>query len=182
MTMWQIKKSAVDPGEGAADSGTSASDQRAARNGLARADWLIDLKVRIHRQLIERINLAMLDKLSHDRIATEISQVVGDLLEQDRAALNKTERETLVGDVLDELLGLGPLEPLLKDESITDILVNGHETVFVERRGLLEPVATRFQDEKHLLRIIQKIVSAVGRRVDESSPFVDARQIGRAHV
>ena len=175
MTMWQIKKSAVDPGEGEVDSGTSASDQRAARNGLARADWLIDLKVRIHRQLIERINLAMLDKLSHDRIATEISQVVGDLLEQDRAALNKTERETLVGDVLDELLGLGPLEPLLKDESITDILVNGHETVFVERRGLLEPVATRFQDEKHLLRIIQKIVSAVGRRVDESSPFVDAR-------
>ena len=175
MTMWQIKKSVVDPGEGPVDSGASATDQRAAKNSLARADWLIDLKVRIHRQLIERINLAMLDKLSHDRIATEISQVVGDLLEQDRAALNKAERETLVGDVLDELLGLGPLEPLLKDESITDILVNGHETVFVERRGLLEPVATRFQDEKHLLRIIQKIVSAVGRRVDESSPFVDAR-------
>jgi len=175
MTMWQIKKSVVESGEVAADPGALPMGAQAAKKDLARADWLIDLKVQIHRQLIERINLAMLDKLSKERIATEISQVVSDLLEQDRAALNRTERETLVADVLDELLGLGPLEPLLKDESITDILVNGHETVFVERRGLLERVGTRFQDEKHLLRIIQKIVSAVGRRVDESSPFVDAR-------
>src|SRR5690606_34903796 len=84
-------------------------------------------------------------------------------------------RERLVGEVLDELLGLGPLEPLLADDTITDILVNGHKTVFVERNGLLEKAPARFQDERHLLRIIQKIVSAVGRRVDESSPFVDAR-------
>ena len=175
MTMWQIKKSVNEPSEGADVPAMPAFDQQALKKDLARADWLIDLKVQIHRQLIERINLAMLDKLSHERIATEISQVVGDLLEQDRTALNRAERETLVSDVLDELLGLGPLEPLLKDESVTDILVNGHDVVFVERRGLLERVATRFQDEKHLLRIIQKIVSAVGRRVDESSPFVDAR-------
>src|SRR6185369_9198718 len=87
----------------------------------------------------------------------------------------RAERTDLIEDVIDELVGLGPLEPLLKDETINDILVNGHETVFVERHGLLERVATRFQDEKHLLRIIQKIVSAVGRRIDESSPFVDAR-------
>nr|WP_234024863.1 CpaF family protein [Tsuneonella amylolytica] len=89
--------------------------------------------------------------------------------------LNTQERQELVVEVLDELLGLGPLEPLLQDESITDILVNGYKTVFVERNGLLERVATRFQDERHLIRIIQKIVSAVGRRIDESSPFVDAR-------
>lgn len=173
--MWQVKKSIVDPSEVAEGPAAPSLKQRAAKEDLARADWLIDLKVQIHRQLIERINLAMLEKLSHERIAAEISQIVGDLLEQDRTALNRAERETLVADVLDELLGLGPLEPLLKDQSITDILVNGHDVVFVERRGLLERVATRFQDEKHLLRIIQKIVSAVGRRVDESSPFVDAR-------
>ena len=175
MTMWQIKKSVVEPDEAGPGASSPSAEQRAAGKALARADWLIDLKVQIHRQLIERINLAMLEKLPRERIATEISQIVGDLLEQDRTALNRAERETLVADVLDELLGLGPLEPLLKDESVTDILVNGHDVVFVERRGLLERVATRFQDEKHLLRIIQKIVSAVGRRVDESSPFVDAR-------
>ena len=173
--MWQVKKSVTLHDEPAAELTADASQMRAAKTIAARADWLIDLKVQIHRQLIERINLAMLEKLPRERIATEISQVVGDLLEQDRTALNRTERETLVADVLDELLGLGPLEPLLKDESVTDILVNGHDVVFVERRGLLERVGTRFQDEKHLLRIIQKIVSAVGRRVDESSPFVDAR-------
>ena len=173
--MWQIKKSAAALAEPATAPSSPTAEQRTASKALARADWLIDLKVQIHRQLIERINLAMLEKLPRERIATEISQVVGDLLEQDRTALNRTEREALVADVLDELLGLGPLEPLLKDESVTDILVNGHDVVFVERRGLLERVATRFQDEKHLLRIIQKIVSAVGRRVDESSPFVDAR-------
>ena len=173
--MWQVKKAVTANDETAAEAIVDAGQLRTASKTAARADWLIDLKVQIHRQLIERINLAMLEKLPRERIATEISQVVGDLLEQDRTALNRVERDTLVADVLDELLGLGPLEPLLKDESVTDILVNGHDVVFVERRGLLERVGTRFQDEKHLLRIIQKIVSAVGRRVDESSPFVDAR-------
>ena len=138
-------------------------------------DRMIDLKVSIHRSLLDRINLAVLDKLSREQIQAEIGEIIGELLEAQREPLNSRERGALVIDVLDELLGLGPLEPLLKDETITDILVNGHETVFVERQGLLEKVATRFQDERHLLRIIQKIVSAVGRRVDESSPFVDAR-------
>ena len=177
--MWQLKKSPsvqaeeIEPA-GPLDAVQKAAD-KASDKDRARGDWMIDLKVRIHRQLIERINLAALDNMPRERIATEISQVIAELLEQDHTALNRTERETLVVDVLDELLGLGPLEPLLKDESITDILVNGPDVVFVERRGLLERVGTRFQDEKHLLRIIQKIVSAVGRRVDESSPFVDAR-------
>ena len=138
-------------------------------------DRMIDLKVSIHRSLLDRINLSVLEKLSREQIQAEIGEIVGELLEAQREPLNSRERTALVLDVLDELLGLGPLEPLLKDETITDILVNGHETVFVERQGLLEKVATRFQDERHLLRIIQKIVSAVGRRVDESSPFVDAR-------
>ncbi|MDP3676137.1 MAG: CpaF family protein [Novosphingobium sp.] len=138
-------------------------------------DRMIDLKVSIHRSLLDRINLSALDKLSREQIQGEIGEIVGELLEAQREPLNSRERSALVLDVLDELLGLGPLEPLLKDETITDILVNGPDIVFVERSGLLEKVQTRFQDERHLLRIIQKIVSAVGRRVDESSPFVDAR-------
>ena len=173
--MWQVKKSVVQQPDIAEPAAPIAVSHKAADKERLRADWMLDLKVRIHRQLIERINLAALESLPRERIATEISQVVADLLEQDNTALNRAERESLVADVLDELLGLGPLEPLLKDQTITDILVNGHDVVFVERRGLLERVGTRFQDEKHLLRIIQKIVSAVGRRVDESSPFVDAR-------
>lgn len=181
--MWQLRKPPLDA-NGTAPSAEGEEATGAARNLPAttsdqkdqdRADWMVDLKVRIHHQLIERINLAALEKLPREQIASETGQIVGELLEADQAVLNRAERTALVDDVLDELLGLGPLEPLLKDPSITDILVNGYKTVFVERRGLLERVGTRFQDERHLLRIIQKIVSAVGRRVDESSPFVDAR-------
>lgn len=135
----------------------------------------LTLKSTIHRKLLDRINLAMLEKLSRAQIEEEVGEMVLGLLAQEDEALNAKERSQLVGEVLDELLGLGPLEPLLADDTITDILVNGYQTVFVERRGLLERVPARFQDERHLLRIIQKIVSAVGRRVDESSPFVDAR-------
>jgi len=136
---------------------------------------MIALKVKIHQQLLNRINLSLLDKLPREQISDEISDIVSEILSSDGEVLNRTERTALCSDVLDELLGLGPLEPLLKDETINDILVNGHRSVFVERSGLLEKATTRFQDERHLLRIIQKIVSAVGRRVDESSPFVDAR-------
>ncbi|WP_435200565.1 CpaF family protein [Qipengyuania sp. 902] len=113
--------------------------------------------------------------MSREQIEEEIGDIILALLLEEDAALNGAERKRLTGEVLDELLGLGPLEPLLADESVTDILVNGHRDVFVEKFGLLERASVRFQDERHLLRIIQKIVSAVGRRVDESSPFVDAR-------
>jgi len=135
----------------------------------------LDLKVSIHRALLDKINLSMLEKLPREGIRTEIADIIGELLVERQEALNRAERETLVDDVLDELLGLGPLEPLLQDETVTDILVNGPRIVFVERNGILERVKTEFQDERHLMRIIQKIVSAVGRRIDESSPFVDAR-------
>jgi len=138
-------------------------------------DRFLGLKTKIHRKLLDRINLSVLDKLSREQIQGEVGHLVLTLLVEEDAALNAKEREQLVDEVLDELLGLGPLEPLLADETITDILVNGHKAVFVERKGRLVKEATRFQDEQHLLRIIQKIVSAVGRRVDESSPFVDAR-------
>lgn len=175
MSMWQVKPSvsaSKPPGSGGPK---GAEKTHPAVPVQAHAEQLLDLKVRIHQQLIDRLNLSALEKMPRSQVASEASQVVNELLETDGVALNRAERAQLYEDVLDELLGLGPLEPLLKDETITDILVNGHKTVFVERRGLLERVPTRFQDERHLLRIIQKIVSAVGRRVDESSPFVDAR-------
>nr|WP_235510436.1 CpaF family protein [Tsuneonella troitsensis] len=133
------------------------------------------LKVSIHRALLDKINLGALDQLPRAQIEVEIGEIVKELLKERSEVVNAQERQQLVVEVLDELLGLGPLEPLLQDETITDILVNGYRTVFVERHGLLERADTRFQDEKHLLRIIQKVVSAVGRRIDESSPFVDAR-------
>ena len=173
MALWSVKR--PDDVERAEPRETTSRTVLIAPLAEAPVDRMIDLKVSIHRSLLERINLSALDKLTRDQIQAEIGEIVGELLEAQREPLNSREKAALVLDVLDELLGLGPLEPLLKDETITDILVNGHETVFVERQGLLERVGTRFQDERHLLRIIQKIVSAVGRRVDESSPFVDAR-------
>ena len=135
----------------------------------------INWKVELHRRLIDLINLPALEQMTRPQIETEIGELVHEQMALQKHALNQDERKRLVADILDELLGLGPVEPLLQDPSITDILVNGHDVVFVERSGVLERVETRFKDERHLLRIIQKIVSAVGRRVDESSPFVDAR-------
>lgn len=142
---------------------------------LGDLDRILSLKMQIHQQLLDRINLSLLDKMPREKISAEVSDIIGELLEARGEVLNRTEREALSYDVLDELLGLGPLEPLLKDDTITDILVNGFNSVYVERFGLLEKAVARFQDERHLLRIIQKIVSAVGRRIDEASPFVDAR-------
>jgi pilus assembly protein CpaF len=168
--MWQIRKN--ERVERAPEGGNVidiANDIRPKN-----ADYL-DLKVELHRRLIDLINLAALEKMSRAQIETEIGELIHEQLALQKHALNHDERKQLVSDILDELLGLGPLEPLLQDSSITDILVNGHEVVFVERKGVLEKVETRFKDERHLLRIIQKIVSAVGRRIDESSPFVDAR-------
>jgi pilus assembly protein CpaF len=159
-------------GAGRAPAGAASAEQARAREAN---DRMLALKVKIHQQLLDRINLAALEKMTREQIAAETSELITEILDDSGEAINRGERMELSNDVLDELLGLGPLEPLLKDESITDILVNGCNSVFVERHGLLEKAATRFQDERHLLRIIQKIVSAIGRRVDESSPFVDAR-------
>ena len=169
---WQIGKLSSASAEDVAGTLTGAL---AAANGDDDLDRYLSLKSSIHRKLLGRINLGNLEKMSRGQIEEEIGDIVHNLLVEEDAALNASERERFEGEVLDELLGLGPLEPLLADDSVTDILVNGHRDVFVERSGLLEKTATRFQDERHLLRIIQKIVSAVGRRVDESSPFVDAR-------
>ena len=124
------------------------------------SDKLLDAKVRLHRRLIEEINLSALEKLPEDEIRRHVQQLVSQYVLAERLALNTQELADFVSEILDEMTGLGPLEPLLKDESINDILINGHECVYVERRGVLEPLSVRFKDEQHLLRIINKIVSA----------------------
>ena len=177
--MWQVRKGRDRAPAAEPDPVRSEEDRRLVTVGDASAftnrDTRTDLKVQLHQQLLDVINLQALDQMSRDQIEAEIGDIIREQLSKQSHALNQTERKLLVSDVLDELLGLGPLEPLLKDPTITDILVNGHENVFVERYGVLEPTPVRFKDERHLLRIVQKIVSAVGRRVDESSPLVDAR-------
>jgi pilus assembly protein CpaF len=133
------------------------------------------IKGRVHRRLIERLNLSSLDKLTRDQVVEAIRKVVYDLLSQESAPLNFDEREELVTQVLDEIFGLGPLEPLIQDPSVSDILVNTFKQVYIERGGRLERTDVRFQDDRHLLQVIDRIVSAVGRRIDDSSPMVDAR-------
>jgi len=176
--MWQIRKAS-----GAAlreeDNEKLREEHRLVTIGdagaFAKRDKHTDLKVELHQRLLDLINLQALEKMSREQIEAEVGDIVAEELAKQNHALNHAERKELVSDVLHELLGLGPLEPLLKDPTITDILVNGADSVFVERYGVLEPSPARFKDERHLLRIIQKIVSAVGRRIDESSPMVDAR-------
>jgi len=146
------------------------------------SDKLLDAKVRLHRRLIEEINLSALEKLPEDEMRGHIKQLVTQYILLERLALNQQELDDFVSEILDEMTGLGPLEPLLKDGTISDILINGHECVYVERGGLLEPCGVRFKDESHLLRIINKIVSAVGRRVDESHPLCDARLLDGSRV
>jgi pilus assembly protein CpaF len=149
---------------------------------FAAADKHTDLKVELHQSLLDLLNLSALEGMSRAQIEDEVGEIVQEELAKRDHALNSAERRQLIDDVLDELLGLGPLEPLLKDPTITDILVNGPNRVFVERYGTLEMSAVRFKNDRHLIRIIQKIVSAVGRRVDESSPLVDARLLDGSRV
>jgi pilus assembly protein CpaF len=134
-----------------------------------------ELKASIHSRLLERIDLAAMEKMPEDRLRVELKVLVEQLLSEQGTVLNRDERERLVQDIQNEVLGLGPLEPLLADPTISDILVNTCNTVYVERRGRLEPTEVRFSNNAHLMKIIDKIVSRIGRRVDESSPMVDAR-------
>jgi pilus assembly protein CpaF len=146
------------------------------------SERLVDAKVRLHRRLIEEINLPVFEKLPEDEILGHIKTMVAQYVVAERLALNTQELNDFVSEILDEMRGLGPLEPLLKDPAVNDILINGHECVYVERQGLLEPTSVRFKDEAHLLRIVNKIVSAVGRRVDETSPMCDARLLDGSRV
>ncbi|WP_224549207.1 CpaF family protein [Mesorhizobium sp. CA16] len=143
--------------------------------GESDRDDFLTIKVDLHRHLIDRFNLAALETAPKDEILNEIRPIVREFVRGRNVPLNARELDRLTSDTADEMLGLGPIEPLLKDDSIADILINTHKHVFIERRGVLEETSIRFRDEAHLLRIVNKIVSAIGRRVDESAPMVDAR-------
>src|SRR5437868_3267615 len=134
-----------------------------------------EMKSRLHRTLINRMDLTKLSALTPEQVHAEVSRLAETVLAQDAMPLSASERERLVSDVQHELFGLGPLEPLLKDPTISDILVNSHDTIYIERRGKIEATNVRFKDDEHLMRVIERIVSSVGRRIDESSPMVDAR-------
>jgi pilus assembly protein CpaF len=134
-----------------------------------------EMKARLHRAIVTRLDLAKLSSLAPDRVHAEVSRLAEGLLQAENTALSTLERDRLVGEVHHELFGLGPLEPLLADHSISDILVNSYSSIYIERRGKLEKTAISFKDDEHLRRVIERIVSTVGRRIDEAQPMVDAR-------
>jgi pilus assembly protein CpaF len=160
------------PAEGGAPATGSAAG--ASSGETERAD-LLRIKGHIHRRLLERLNLSNLDRLDRDAVMETIRSLVRELLAQESIPLNVEERDDLIRQVLDEIFGLGPLQPLMDDPTIADILVNTSGTIYVERNGRLERTDVRFHDDRHLLQVIDRIVSSVGRRIDDASPMVDAR-------
>jgi pilus assembly protein CpaF len=141
-----------------------------------------DIKAKIHSQILEEMDLESLDKLEEELARSRVGDAIRDLLHRDRTPLTHNERERMTGEILNEVFGLGPIEPLLADDTVSDILVNGPDRIYVEREGVLERTNLFFNDAQHLMRIIERIVSRVGRRVDESSPMVDARLMDGSRV
>src|SRR6266702_4616967 len=154
--------------------GASAQDENLNRNRMAKRAYQ-ELKRNVHQAIIDRVELEKLQRLSTEQIQHELAQLVERIVEEDNVPINEVERRQLVRDVRDEMLGFGPLEPLLADPTVSDILVNTYKQIYVERRGKLELTDVTFYDDAHLMKVIEKIVSRVGRRVDESNPMVDAR-------
>jgi pilus assembly protein CpaF len=146
-----------------------------ATGALRASTELQDLKARVHRILINKLDLSKLENVDQDAVQKDVKKVIERILDDENAPLSGGEREQIQTDVIHELFGLGPLEPLLADKTISDILVNGWRNVYIERRGKLERVEITFRDDPHLMQIIDRIVSRIGRRVDESAPMVDAR-------
>jgi len=172
------EKGPVADSAGAVPAGSADSPARPSGEGASAntgTHYFQQVKSRVHRRLIERLNLSSLERVSREQVLEAIRKVVHDLISQEMVALNFEEREALVSQVLDEIFGLGPLEPLIQDAEISDILVNTYKQIFIERNGRLEKTDVRFQDDRHLLQVIDRIVSSVGRRIDDSSPMVDAR-------
>jgi pilus assembly protein CpaF len=142
---------------------------------IARRPGLLDERLKLHALIIDEFNLAALEKLPPDELSRQVRTYVGNYARDASLTLNQKELDIFSNEIIDEMRGYGPIEPLLKDPTVSDILINTHKRCFVERFGQLQETKIHFKDEAHLLRIVNKIVSAVGRRVDESSPMVDAR-------
>jgi pilus assembly protein CpaF len=155
--------------------GTGAAAEPLAPAAFTEHNGYRSVKARIHQQLLEKADLQQMQTLGAEQLRDELRSIIERLLADDSVVINELERRSLVRDIQHEVLGLGPLEPLMADPAVTDILVNGHGKVYVERFGQLELTDVRFNDDEHLMKIVDKIVSGVGRRVDESSPMVDAR-------
>src|SRR6266545_7759739 len=157
----------------------SAWDERLLHPNAPRAPLnaaFQELKFTLHRKLLDKINLEALATIDNQRVRAEVRQAVISLIDGEPTLLSSLEKQQISEEVLDEVFGLGPLEPLLQDPGISDILVNTYKQVYIERKGLLELTTVRFRDDQHLLRIIDKIVSQVGRRVDESTPMVRSEE------
>src|SRR5882762_8108282 len=136
---------------------------------------LLDEKLKLHTRIIDEFNLALLEKLPHEEFVRQVRTYVANYVRTEKISLNQREMELFTSEIIDEMIGFGPIEPLLKDPTVSDILINTHKACYVERFGKLYETKVRFKDEDHLLRIVNKIVAGVGRRIDESSPMVDAR-------
>src|SRR3984893_371750 len=148
---------------------------RLYRDQVDQRPALIDEKLKLHARIIDEFNLALLEKLPHEEFVRQISAYVTNYVRAENLSLNQKELNIFSEEIIAEMIGYGPIEPLLKDPTVSDILINTHQVCFVERFGRLQETMVRFKDEAHLLRIVNKIVAGVGRRVDEYSPMVDAR-------
>jgi pilus assembly protein CpaF len=170
------RRSPVRPGpQPARQDGHGSETDRLHNDLMARRPALLEEKLKLHGRIIDEFNLALLEKLAPEELHRQVQAYVSNYVRAERISLNQKELEVFTSEVLAEMIGFGPIEPLLKDPTVNDILINTHKLCFVERFGRLEQTNVRFKDEAHLLRIINKIVSGIGRRVDESSPMVDAR-------
>ena len=159
----------------ATPSAAVVEDERLYKELIAQRPALLDEKVKLHAKIIDEFNLAALERLPRNELVQELRGYVAEYVRTERIPLNQRELQSFTEDLVDEMTGFGPIEPLLKDPTITDILINTHKNCFVERFGKLQETTVHFKDDAHLLRIVHKIVAAVGRRVDESSPICDAR-------
>jgi len=185
-----LRQARQQPVPMARDASVISGEPKAAQSDVNVADAesqtqkrrLLTAKLRIHRRLIDEINLAAMDKMPEKEVRVQIHELVAQHVAAERIVLNAQELVQFVDDILHEMIGLGPIEPLLKDESVNDILINTHRQIYIERAGRLELSDARFKNEAHLLRIINKIVSTVGRRVDETQPMCDARLLDGSRV
>lgn len=177
-----IKPSETKTGVKASAAAVPAPEATAKKAAAKHALSLLDAKIRVHNRLIDELDLSALDKLGDDDLKRQVRAIVMDIVREEGMAMSSVEINTFADAVFDEMTGLGPIEPLLADDSVSDIMINGCHQVYIERGGELELSSVRFADNDHLLRILNRIVSAVGRRVDEAQPLVDARLLDGSRV